>query len=78
MKKNFKKLHLLILMLLYKSTKPPITIFGRIPDTPHYKSIDTSDDLIIRKDILIIRPDTSLFFANIDAFKEKLINFINS
>ena len=62
-----------ILMLLYKSTKPPITIFGRIPDTPHYKSIETTDDLIIRKDILIIRPDTSLFFANIDAFKEKLM-----
>ncbi len=62
-----------ILMLLYKSTKPPVTIFGRIPDTPHYKSIETLDDLIIRKDILIIRPDTSLFFANVTAFKEILL-----
>ena len=64
---------LTILMLLYKSTKPPITIFGRIPETSHYKNIESSEELIIRKDILIIRPDTSLFFANITAFKERLL-----
>ena len=61
-----------LLMVLYKTTRPHITILGKIPETPHYKNIEIVEDLIIRKDILIIRPDAPLFFANIGYFKERM------
>lgn len=66
-----------LLMVLYKTTRPHITFLGRIPATEHYKNIEHVKKLIQRKDILIIRPDAPLFFANIGHFKETLQTAIN-
>ena len=59
-------------MVLYKTTRPHITFLGRIPETEHYKNTEHVERLITRKDVLIIRPDAPLFFANIGHFKETL------
>jgi len=66
-----------LLMVLYKTTRPHITFLGRIPETEHYKNTEHVKQLIQRKDVLIIRPDTPLFFANIGHFKETLQAAIN-
>lgn len=61
-----------LLMVLYKTTRPHITFLGRIPETEHYKNIENAKELVKRKDVLIIRPDAPLYYANIEHFKEQL------
>lgn len=59
-----------LLMVLYKTTRPHITFLGRIPETEHYKNVERVKELVKRKDLLLIRPDANLYFANIEHFKE--------
>ncbi len=61
-----------LLMLIYKSTKPYMAVLGRIPDTYFYRNINRFKNIIIEKDILIIRFDSQLYFANTSYFKEKI------
>ncbi|WP_372768040.1 SulP family inorganic anion transporter [Lutibacter sp.] len=60
-------------MLIYTSAKPHIAILGRIPDTHFYRNIKRFEGLLITsEDILIVRFDAQLFFANVQYFKDKL------
>ncbi len=67
-----------IALLLFKSTKPHIAVCGRIKGTQNYRNLDRFDDLETWDEILILRIDTNLYFANIDTvksfIKEKLQN----
>ena len=60
-------------MLIYTSAKPHIAILGRIPDTHFYRNIKRFEGLLITsEEILIVRFDAQLFFANVQYFKDKL------
>jgi len=59
-------------MLIYKSTKPHVAILGKIPNTYLYRNINRFKDLEIFNDILIIRFDAQLHFANTTFFKDVL------
>lgn len=61
-----------LVMLIYRSTKPHMAVLGNIPGTHFYRNINRFDELIIHKEILIIRFDAQLYFANISYFKEKI------
>lgn len=64
-------------MLISRSTKPHIAILGKIPDTHFYRNIKRFEGLLeITDDILIVRFDAQLYFANIQFFKDKLEEFI--
>ncbi len=62
-------------MLIYKSTKPHIAILGRVPGTHFYRNIKRFDDIEIDDEILIVRFDAQLHFANTTYFKDKLQEF---
>lgn len=62
-------------MLIYKTTKPHIAVLGKVPKTHFYRNIERFDDLKIDKDILVIRFDAQLYFANTTYFKDKLMEF---
>ncbi len=64
-----------IVMLVYKSTKPHIAILGQIPNTHFYRSRKRFENVIIHDEILIIRFDAQLHFANTTYFKDKLQEF---
>ena len=64
-------------MLIYKTTKPHIAILGQVPDTYLYRNIKRFKDLVILKDVLIIRFDAQLYFANTAFFKETIISESN-
>ncbi|MDH3321877.1 MAG: SulP family inorganic anion transporter, partial [Flavobacteriaceae bacterium] len=64
-----------IVMLIFKSTKPHIAILGNVPETHFYRNIDRFKDVIINEEILIIRFDAQLHFANTTYFKDKLQEF---
>jgi len=60
-------------MLIYRTTKPHIAILGRIPNTHFYRNIKRFEGLLITsEEILIVRFDAQLYFANVQYFKDKL------
>jgi SulP family sulfate permease len=62
--------------LVYRTTLPHVAILGKIPGQTLYKNIHRFDELEIRKDILIMRFDARLFFANVNYFKESTEEWI--
>ena len=64
-----------LVMLIYKSTKPHIAILGNVPGTSFYRNIKRFKNLSINTEILIIRFDAQLHFANTTYFKDKLQEF---
>jgi len=61
-------------MLIYKSTKPHVAILGKVPNTYLYRNVKRFKDLEIFNDILIIRFDAQLHFANTTFFKDTLFS----
>lgn len=62
-----------LVMLIYRTTKPHIAILGRIPNTHFYRNIKRFEGLLITsEEILIVRFDAQLYFANVQYFKDKL------
>ena len=62
-------------MLIYRTTKPHMAVLGNVPGTHFYRNISRFEDLIVQKEILIVRFDAQLYFANTAYFKEKLKEF---
>lgn len=61
-----------IAIIIFRTTMPHFAVLGKIPDKPHYKNITRFDDLEVRDNILIMRFDARLYFANVNYFKEKI------
>ncbi len=62
-------------MLIYKSTKPHVAILGQVPGTHFYRNRKRFKNVVIDQDILIVRFDAQLHFANTAYFKDKLQEF---
>src|SRR5690606_5799943 len=61
-----------LVMLIYRTSKPHIAVLGRLPNTTDYRNITRFNEIEIRKDVLVIRQDGQLFFANINHFIDTL------
>ena len=59
-------------MVLYRSAYPHIASLGQVPGTYHYRNIDRFTDVVRRKDVLVMRFDAPLFFANANYFQDHL------
>lgn len=62
--------------VLLRSTKPHMTVLGQLPETVYYRSVERYPEALKRKEILIIRFDAQLYFANVNYFKDTLEEFI--
>jgi len=58
--------------MIYRSTKPHIAVLGRLPNTEDYRNVTRFKEIEIRHDVLIIRHDAQLYFANIDNFIDNI------
>lgn len=63
-------------MLIYRTTKPHIAVLGKVPNTHFYRNVERFSDVEIDEDILILRFDAQLYFANVSYFKDKLYESI--
>lgn len=63
-------------MVVYRSARPHIAILGKVPNSDFYRNIQRFENLEQRKDILILRLDGPLYFANLNYFKEQLMGLI--
>ncbi len=59
-----------LVMVIYRSTRPHVAILGQVPGTHFYRNVKRFSNIVERADILIIRFDAPLYFANINFFKD--------
>lgn len=64
-----------ILIHLYKTSHPHIAIVGQMPGTEHYRNINRHE-VITNKNILTIRVDESLYFANARFLEDQLYDMV--
>ncbi|MEO1628922.1 MAG: sulfate permease, partial [Bacteroidota bacterium] len=63
-------------MVIFRTTRPHMAVLGKIPGLDQYKNINRFDQLEVRPDILIIRFDARLYFANVSYFLDTIDDWI--
>jgi len=66
-----------LLKMIYKASKPHIAQLGKVPGTSYYRNIDRFEGLEQRDDVLILRIDGPIYFANIAYIKTKVEKWID-
>lgn len=61
-----------LMMLIYRVSYPHIAELAWVKDTSQYRNVGRFDDLVEYENILILRLDAQLFFANTDYFTEHI------
>ncbi len=59
-------------MVIFRTTRPHVAVLGKVPGTHFYRNVERFTDVEQRDDMLIIRFDAQLYFANTNYFKDKL------
>ncbi len=65
-----------LIMVIYRTTRPHVAMLGKVPGTTFYRNIERFPDVEDRSDLLIVRFDAQLYFANVSFFKESLEKFV--
>ena len=65
-----------LVFLIFRSTRPHIAECARIEGTNYFKNVKRFDNTKGRKDVLILRFDGQLYFANTNYFKDQLNDMI--
>ncbi|MCA1801277.1 MAG: solute carrier family 26 protein [Rhodothermaceae bacterium] len=59
-----------LVLVIYSSTKPHNAELGRLGTTNNFRNITRYEEAVVEKDVLIYRFDSSLYFANVEHFRE--------
>ncbi len=59
-------------MVIFRTTRPHVAVLGRVPGSNFYRNVDRFSDVEQRQDLLILRFDAQLYFANTNYFKDTL------
>jgi len=59
-------------LLIYRVSNPHSAVLGKVPGSAGYRNIDRFDHLKTEEDILIIRFDGRIYFANAPSFRETI------
>lgn len=65
-------------MLIYKVSYPHIAELGRVPDSWEYRNVDRFENLELYDDVLIVRFDAQLFFANASTLRDFIFQKIET
>lgn len=65
-----------LVMMIYRSTRPHVARLGRLPGTHDYRNIERFKEIEIRDDLLVVRYDAQLYFANATHFSETLRSMV--
>ena len=63
-------------LMIFRASRPHFAILGRVPDSDVFRNINRFQGLEVVPEILIVRFDADLFFANISFFRDKLTDWI--
>ena len=62
-------------IFIYHSSRPHVVRLGQLPDTEVYRNIERFEDAKCPEDVLIVRIDNQLFYANVLFFQETIQNY---
>lgn len=62
--------------IIYRTTRPHLAILGQVPNTHFYRNIERFKEVEARPDLLIVRFDAQLYFANISYIKDRLTHLM--
>ncbi len=62
--------------IIYRSSKPHMTKLGKVTGTHFYRNVERFQQVKERPELLIVRFDAQLYFANIAYFKEQMEEWI--
>ncbi len=63
-----------IALIIFQNSRPHIAILGRMPETTKYRNITRFPQVIQWEEIVIMRFDAQLYFANAEYFRETIEN----
>lgn len=66
-----------LVMLVYRSVTPHFAVLGKVSGSEIFRNITRFDDAMEREDVLLMRFDSQLYFANSNFFKEHLMDEVN-
>jgi len=61
-----------LLIVIYESANPQVSVMGRLPGTRHYRNIKQYCDAEVYDGLVIMRIDSPLYFANAQNVREKI------
>ena len=61
-----------LVAMIYRSTKPHFAVLGKLPNTHVYRNVLRFENVEVREDILAIRYDANIYFANTNHFIESI------
>lgn len=64
--------------IIFRTSRPHIAELGQVPGTSYYRNVERFDTVLQRDELLIIRLDAQLYFANIDFFKDRVHELIQA
>lgn len=65
-----------IFMVVFDTSRPHMAVLGKVPNTDYiYRNTDRFDEVEIDEEILIVRFDARLYFANANYFRDKIDAF---
>lgn len=59
-------------MVIFRTTRPHVAVLGKVPGSNYYRNVERFRDVEVRPDLLILRFDAQLYFANIAYFKDTI------
>ena len=59
-------------MVIFRTTRPHVAVLGNVPGTHFYRNVERFKDVVERDDLLILRFDAQLYFANVSFFKKTI------
>lgn len=67
-----------LLAVIYKASRPHIAILAKVPGTKYYRNVERFTNLEKRDDVVIVRIDGPIYFANVDFIKKKIDRLVLS
>lgn len=67
-----------LLAVIYKASRPHIAILAKVPGTKYYRNVERFTNLEKRDDVVVIRIDGPIYFANVDFIKKKIDRLVLS
>lgn len=65
------------LKILMQITRPHTAVLGNIPDTDVYRNVHQYPDALLEPGILIVRIDSSIYFANSNYIRERVLRYVD-
>ncbi|WP_298487898.1 SulP family inorganic anion transporter [uncultured Maribacter sp.] len=68
-----------LLLMVYRTSNPHFAVLGKIKGTDYYRNVNRfEEDVVLQDNLLIIRFDAQLYFANASYFKKEIDKCINA